>query len=129
LADHEDLPGSKRGHDRWSREFNGCRRGLEDGSLADHEDSARYRGPRGVMTGVQESSPGITRNDRLGIVGNDSEECIRDDSSGRYEVYVVSPQLREGLGVALIDTGSQISLVKESSLIRFSKEKNENFKI
>jgi hypothetical protein len=48
---------------------------------------------------------------------------------GRYEVYVVSPQLKEGLGVALIDTGSQISLVKESSLIKFSKEKDENFKI
>jgi hypothetical protein len=44
-------------------------------------------------------------------------------------VYVVSPQLKEGLGVALIDTGSQISLVRESSLIRFSREKNENFKI
>jgi hypothetical protein len=24
---------------------------------------------------------------------------------GRYELYVVSPQLREGLGVALIDSG------------------------
>jgi hypothetical protein len=37
--------------------------------------------------------------------------------------------LREGLGIALIDTGSQISLVRESSLIKFSKEKNGNLKI
>jgi hypothetical protein len=61
LADHEDLPGSKRGHDRWSREFNGCQWGLKDGSLADHEDSTRYRGPNGVTTGDQESSPRITK--------------------------------------------------------------------
>jgi hypothetical protein len=88
-------------------------------------------------TGVQKGScpvikrvhPRITKSDRIGIVGNDSEECIKDDSSGRYDVHVVSPQLKEGLGVALIDTGSQISLVRESSLIRFSREKNDNFKI
>jgi hypothetical protein len=61
LADHEDLPGSERGHDRWSREFNGCQWGLKDSSLADHENSARYRGPKGVTTGVQESSPRIKK--------------------------------------------------------------------
>jgi hypothetical protein len=44
-------------------------------------------------------------NDRIGIVANDSEEIIRDDPLERYEVYVVSPQLKEGLGIALIDSG------------------------
>jgi hypothetical protein len=68
-------------------------------------------------------------NDRIGIVGNDSEEIIRDDSLGHYEVYVVSPQLREGLGVALIDTGSQVSLVKESSLTKFCGKKDRNLTI
>jgi hypothetical protein len=71
LADHEDSPGSKRGHDRWSREFNGRWWGLKDGSLADHEDSARYRGPKGVMTGDQESSSTDHKSDHIGIVGND----------------------------------------------------------
>jgi hypothetical protein len=31
---------------------------------------------------------------------------------GRYEVYVVSLQLKEELGIALIDSGSMVSLVK-----------------
>jgi hypothetical protein len=98
---------------------------LNDGSLGGHEVS-----PKGVITSDQESSPGgggpktghmddqedsprITRCVRIGIAGNDSEEFIRDDSLGRYEMYVVSLQVKEGLGVALIDTGSQISLAKE----------------
>jgi hypothetical protein len=33
------------------------------------------------------------------------------------------------LGVALIDTGSQVSLVKESSLIKFRQEKDKNLQI
>jgi hypothetical protein len=41
---------------------------------------------------------------------------------GRYEVYIVSPQLREGLGLALIDSGSVVSIVKESSVIRFRNQ-------
>jgi hypothetical protein len=40
---------------------------------------------------------------------------------GRYELYVVSPQFREGLGVALIDSGSMVSLVRESSVTRFER--------
>jgi hypothetical protein len=37
--------------------------------------------------------------------------------------------LKEGLGVALIDTGSHVSLVKESSLTKFSKERYGNARI
>jgi hypothetical protein len=48
---------------------------------------------------------------------------------GHYEVYVVCPQLKEGLGIALIDTGSQISLVKKSSLAKFHREKDENHRV
>jgi hypothetical protein len=40
---------------------------------------------------------------------------------GRYELYIVSPQFREGLGIALIDSGSMVSLVKESSVTRFER--------
>jgi hypothetical protein len=48
----------------------------------------------------------------VGIVGNDSREIIRDDSFGHYEIYVVSLQLKG-----------------ESSLIKFSKEKDGNLQI
>jgi hypothetical protein len=50
---------------------------------------------------------------------------IESEKLGRYEVYILSPQLRGGLGVALIDSGSVISLVKESSVTRFKCENNQ----
>jgi hypothetical protein len=37
--------------------------------------------------------------------------------------------LRGELGVALLDSGSQVSLVKESSLVKFNEEENGNFQI
>jgi hypothetical protein len=75
-----------------------------------------------------ENSPGIIENDHIGIVGNDSEEIIRDDLLRHYDVYVVSPQFKGELGVALIDSGSQVSIVK-ASLIKINKEKNGNIQI
>jgi hypothetical protein len=68
-------------------------------------------------------------DDRIRIVGNDSGEIIGGDSLGHYEVYVVSSQLKEGLGTALIDTGSQVSLVKETSLTKCSVQKGKDIKI
>jgi hypothetical protein len=65
----------------------------------------------------------------VGIVGNDPKEIIKDDLLGHCEVYVVSNELKGELGVALIDTGSQVSLVKESSLKKFSKRKDNNLQI
>jgi hypothetical protein len=47
---------------------------------------------------------------------------------GRYEVYIVSPQLREGLGLALIDSGSMISLRREASVTKF-KRQNEQINV
>jgi hypothetical protein len=83
---------------------------------------------------------GIIRNDSCEIIGNghenpkgiardDSRGIIGNDLLGRYEIYIVSRELKEGLGVALIDSGSQISLVKEASLIKFSKEKYGDIQI
>jgi hypothetical protein len=37
-----------------------------------------------------------------------------------FEIYVPCNQLHTGLGNAFVDTGSQVSLVKESGLIRGS---------
>lgn len=85
---------------------------------SDHEHSPRENNKgnsRGVIRNDHENSPEIIGDVRIGIAGDDSKEIIRDDFLGHYEVYVVSPQLKEGLGIALIDLGSQVSLVKESS--------------
>ena len=35
-----------------------------------------------------------------------------------YEIYVLCDSLKTGLGNAIVDTGSQVSLVKERSLIK-----------
>jgi hypothetical protein len=79
-----------------------------------------YRDSKGIAKDGHENS---------GIVGNNSQEIIGDDLLGHYEVYIVSGDLRGELGVALIDTGSQVSLVKESSLINCSEEKDKSFQI
>jgi hypothetical protein len=50
---------------------------------------------------------------------------VESEKLGRYEVYVLSPQLKTGLEVALIDSGSVISLVKESSVTRFKCQDNQ----
>jgi hypothetical protein len=90
--------------------------------------------------GSSGTTDGIIKNDSCEIIGNDhdnskgiarndSRGITRNDSLGRYEIYIVSRQLKEGLGVALIDSGSQVSLVKEASLIKASKEKYGNIQI
>jgi hypothetical protein len=47
---------------------------------------------------------------------------------GRFEVYVVSPQLQGELGLTQIDSGSMVSLVKKSSLMRF-KAQEQNIRL
>jgi hypothetical protein len=48
---------------------------------------------------------------------------------GHFEIYIVSKELKGELGVDLIDSGSQVSLEKESSLTKFSQEKDRNLQI
>jgi hypothetical protein len=62
-------------------------------------------------------------------MGNGSKEIIGDDLLGHSEIHVVSRELKGELGVALIDSGSQVSLMKEASLIGFSEEKGKSFQI
>jgi hypothetical protein len=51
---------------------------------------------------------------------------VREDIElGHYEVYVVSPQLKEELGLALIDSGSMISLVKETSVAKYKQQSEQ----
>jgi hypothetical protein len=98
---------------------------LVEGSRLDQKSSLAGVNPKGVKLANHEDSPRITR-------GNHIEEHIKGNdncSLGYYEIYIIIPQLKEGLGVALIDTGSHVSLVKESSLTKFSKEKYGNVRI
>ncbi|KAJ4425612.1 hypothetical protein ANN_27808 [Periplaneta americana] len=43
---------------------------------------------------------------------------------GPYKVYVLCPQVKGGLGVALIDTGSQVSLVREDALVKLKRDES-----
>jgi hypothetical protein len=60
-------------------------------------------------------------------VGTPIEGCIKEHEKGishqikyrgPFEIYALCNELRTGLGNALVDTGSQVSFVKESGLIR-----------
>jgi hypothetical protein len=57
-------------------------------------------------------SMGVIGNAELGRYEVQVMGVIGNAELGRYEVQVVSQQLREGLGLALIDSGSMISLVR-----------------
>jgi hypothetical protein len=70
--------------------------------------------------------------DACSPVRSDGTVCITDSTKegdirglGRYDVQIVSPQLVNKLGLALIDSGAMISLVKESSVIRFEALKHK----
>jgi hypothetical protein len=82
----------------------------------DHENSLLLGNSKMGHRDDQENSCRIKRNDHTGIAGVDSKDVL-----GHYEIYIVSKDLKGELGVALIDTGSQVSLVKESSLVKFRK--------
>jgi hypothetical protein len=62
------------------------------------------------------------------VCENESIKEMEDRELARYEVYVVSPQLQGELGLALIDSGSMVSLVKRSSIIRF-KAREQNIRL
>ena len=80
---------------------------------------------------------------RMNITDN-QEGCFSDhihsecnssyDTHGREDhfpfiIYVLCDQLKDGMGNALIDTGSQVSLVKETGLARGLKIKRQVVKI
>jgi hypothetical protein len=56
-----------------------------------------------------------------GCTKNDDQEISHQITRGPFEIYVLCDQLSMGLGNALVDTGSLVSLVKESGLTRGSK--------
>jgi hypothetical protein len=69
---------------------------------------------------VYDKSQGIIENESLkdsrGAIRNNQEsfkEVIQNDTLGRYEIYIASKDLAGELGVALLDSGSQVSLVRE----------------
>jgi hypothetical protein len=66
---------------------------------------------------------GIMQSDE--IMNSKNHKRVKESSElGRYEIYICSPQLREGLGKALIDSGSMVSIARESSVIKYRKQKD-----
>jgi len=53
-----------------------------------------------------------------GCTKNDDQEVSHQITRGPFEIYVLCDQLSMVLGNALVDTGSQVSLVKEGGLTR-----------
>ena len=53
-----------------------------------------------------------------GCTKNDDQEISHQITRGPFEIYVLCDQLSMVLGNALVDTGSQVSLVKEGGLTR-----------
>lgn len=69
------------------------------------------------MSGKRKSVSSIDRGD------------AQDNILGPYEVYILSLELKTGVGIALIDTGAQISLVKEESIVKNIIKDNERMEI
>jgi hypothetical protein len=86
-----------------------------------HESGCDDGYNRDVVEDNQGDASDLMGSDEITCKKMESIGTIGESKLGRYEVYVVSPQLREGLGLALIDTGAMVSLVRESSVIRFKQ--------
>ena len=54
----------------------------------------------------------------LKLTGNSLGDAQDEKELGPYEIYVLSKDFRNGLGIALVDTGAQVSLVKYEDLKR-----------
>jgi hypothetical protein len=77
--------------------------------------------------------------DRWGDASNLENMCLskylsesretKENELGRYEVYVVSSQLKGELGIALIDSGSMVSIIRESSVKRFRTQDKQSYKV
>jgi hypothetical protein len=53
-------------------------------------------------------------------ISTSREELTRELGLEPFDVFVTSPQLQDGVGLGLIDTGAQVSLVKSKSLKKSS---------
>jgi hypothetical protein len=86
-------------------------------------DSSDPKRPEVIM-----KTNGITQSDKITNLEN-YNGAMESSELGRYEVYISSPQLREGLGRALIDSGSMVSIVKESSVAKYTRKQKEIIKL
>lgn len=110
---------------------------LQNGCVGDMDTGGNHsceRDSRDIDT-VRNSSCDRDSRDIVTVMnpgcGKESQEvnCVKQGDAfdktsymksdlGPYEVYVLCPEIKGGLGIALIDTGAQVSLVRESSLVK-----------
>jgi hypothetical protein len=56
-------------------------------------------------------------------------DALDERELGPYEIYVLSDAFKEGLGIALVDTGVQISIVNVESLRHSGSLKGDTMRI
>ncbi|PNF31840.1 hypothetical protein B7P43_G08901 [Cryptotermes secundus] len=101
-------------------------------SVHKHRDgNARHVSQRG-LTGAPDSAHEISGSSETAPQRRLEVEFISEPEGGLgpYEVFVTSPQLQNEIGTGLIDTGAQVSLVRESSLRKsIPKEKYRDINV
>ena len=65
----------------------------------------------------------------LELTGSSVGDAQDENELGPYEIYVLSEDFRNGLGIALVDTGAQVSLVKYEDLKRGCSLKGDKTRI
>jgi hypothetical protein len=84
----------------------------QQGLIEGYRDTQVENNQQGLIEGyrvtlVERSQPGLT---------DASSQGKHKRELGPYEIFVTSSQLQKGVGTGLIDTGTQVSLVREASL-------------
>jgi hypothetical protein len=82
------------------------------GTLEETQESTYVRRTLGDM------SEDTNYQSVLEFTGNSLGDAQDEKELGPYETYVLSKDFRNGLGIALVDTGAQVSLVKYEDLKR-----------
>jgi hypothetical protein len=59
----------------------------------------------------------------VAAVNGSQEELTQEKGMEPFDVFVTSPQLRNEIGIGIIDTGAQVSLVRGKSLKKSSLKK------
>jgi hypothetical protein len=117
---------------------------LEEGGLVSNLKDASIENLPRSLNGAAEDEPGeFVGSQLVPVEGPQSQkhvlavhsEALKIDQKdgqplGPYEIFVTSPQLRTEVGVALIDTGAQVSIIARTSLRpEVTVEKNRTLKI
>ena len=97
----------------------------------------QIQAPRGGLASRTLTCMGTYRERKVAVVDQNNQDNYSNMrvqwKHGQFlqpfEIYVLCYSLKTGLGIALVDTGSQVSLIKERSLTKVSAIKRHVLKI